>query len=108
MTFVGQMPVWRHPLPPEELVFVEVYAFESYHGKAFCRLFEVFADCEVAVFDELLFHQAVLFEELVQTSLGDVLNHLLWEVCSLGLGGFFDDGAHFVGIFLSEPAFREV
>ena len=93
MTFVDQMPVWRHPLPPEGLVFVEVYAFESYHGKAFCRLFEVFADGEVAVFHEFLLHEARFLEELVETTVGNVLNHLLGEIGSLCGSSFGDDYA---------------
>ena len=46
------------------LVFVEVYAFERNNGETFLRLFEVFADSQVAIFDELLLHEAVFLAAL--------------------------------------------
>ena len=38
-----------------------------------------------------LFHEHVFSEELVQTTISNVLNHLLWHICLLGFCSFFLD-----------------
>ena len=70
--------------------------------------FEELADGHVAVFDEFLLHEAGFFVEFVKTAFGDVFDHLLGEVCSLGSRCFFDDLAGFIGFFFGEPAFCNV
>ena len=90
------------------LVLIEVYSLEAYHNEAFEAVFEVFAYGEVSVFDEFLFHKAGFFEEFVETSLCDVLNHLLGKVGCLGCTSLFCDLACFGGFVFCEPAFGDV
>ena len=90
------------------LVLVEVDTLEGNYHEAFLSLLEVFADCEVAVFDEFLFHKAVFLVELVDTAVGDVLDHLLGQVCCLCFGGFLGDLASLVGFLFGEPALCDV
>ncbi len=59
------------------LVLVEVYAFEAYHNETFAVLLKILTDGEVAVFYELLLHEAVFFVEFVYTAVGNVLNHMI-------------------------------
>ncbi len=87
-----------------KLICVEVDALELYGYEALLSLLEVLADGELAVLDELLLHEAGFLEELVETALGDVFDHLGGQVgCLLGRYGG-DDLACLGGLLLGDPA----
>ena len=66
-----------------ELLSSQSEALEVNHCQLLVGSLQIVRHRELAVLDELLVEEARLLEELVETTLGDVLNHLLWEVCSL-------------------------
>ena len=90
------------------LVGVEVDALESDGNEALLGLFEELAYRELAVLNILLLHEAAFLEELVETAVGDILDHSLGEVCSLCLGGFLHNLASLCSIFFGNPALGDV
>lgn len=98
----GASPLFRYVV--YDLVFVEVHALEVNSGETFAALLEILTDGELAVLDKFLLHESRLFEELVQTSLSDVLNHLLGKVGSLGGSCLGSNLAAFLSLFLGEPS----
>ena len=65
--------------------------------------------CLVTVAElELLVDEAVLFEELVEAALSDVLDHLLLEVSGSLCGNLCADVLSLVSILLSQPALSHV
>src|SRR3712207_1268119 len=57
---------------------------------------------------ELLVNQTVVLEELVETTLGDILNHILLQVCGSSLASGLLNLASLIGLFLSKPALGHV
>ena len=66
-----------------ELLSSQSEALEVNHCQLLVGSLQIVSYRELAVLDELLVEEARLLEELVETTLGDVLNHLLGQVSSL-------------------------
>ena len=66
-----------------ELLSSQSEALEVNHCQFLVGSLQIVSYRELAVLDELLVEEARLLEELVETTLGDVLNHLLGQVGSL-------------------------
>ena len=59
------------------LVLVEVYALERYYYEALSLGVKILTYSHLAIAVELLLHESGVLEELVETTLSNVLDHLL-------------------------------
>ena len=86
------------------LVLVEINALEVNDNKTLLGVVEELSYSELAVLNIFLLHEARLLEELVEAAVGDVLDHSLGEIGSLGLRGGLDDFAALGSVFFGDPA----